>query len=187
MKLTTLSKTLSHALRHEPWLYELELDPEGWTPLLPVLVALRTEFPQWPFLDESTIAELIAKADKKRFELQPAHGDEPARIRALYGHSTPTHHIQKIPTTPPEILYHGTSPATVPLILKDGLKPMSRHYVHLSVDTDTAKSVGHRKAKTPTLLTIHAAKAHAAGIPFYTGNGKVFLADHVPPEFISAP
>ena len=27
-----LSKTISHALRHEPWLYELELDDEGWTP-----------------------------------------------------------------------------------------------------------------------------------------------------------
>lgn len=27
-----LSKTISHALRHEPWLYELELDNEGWAP-----------------------------------------------------------------------------------------------------------------------------------------------------------
>ena len=25
-----LSKTVSHALRHEPWLYELELDDDGW-------------------------------------------------------------------------------------------------------------------------------------------------------------
>jgi putative RNA 2'-phosphotransferase len=26
--LTALSRTMSHALRHEPWLYELELDGE---------------------------------------------------------------------------------------------------------------------------------------------------------------
>ncbi len=29
VKLDELSKVLSHALRHEPWLYELELDDEG--------------------------------------------------------------------------------------------------------------------------------------------------------------
>ncbi len=28
-----LSKTIAHALRHAPWLYELELDGEGWVPL----------------------------------------------------------------------------------------------------------------------------------------------------------
>ncbi len=26
-----LSKTLAHALRHAPWIYELELDEAGWT------------------------------------------------------------------------------------------------------------------------------------------------------------
>lgn len=26
-----LSRVVSHALRHEPWLYELELDARGWT------------------------------------------------------------------------------------------------------------------------------------------------------------
>ena len=29
--LTQISRVVSHALRHEPWLYELELDAEGWT------------------------------------------------------------------------------------------------------------------------------------------------------------
>lgn len=29
--LPKLSRAVSHALRHEPWLYELELDGEGWT------------------------------------------------------------------------------------------------------------------------------------------------------------
>ena len=31
--LTALNRTMSHALRHEPWLYELKLDSEGWTPV----------------------------------------------------------------------------------------------------------------------------------------------------------
>jgi len=33
LDLVRLSKTVAHALRHEPWLYELELDEEGWTPV----------------------------------------------------------------------------------------------------------------------------------------------------------
>jgi putative RNA 2'-phosphotransferase len=183
---TAISKLLSHALRHEPWLYELELDEQGWTPLAPVLAALHREFPQWQ-IDESTIAEMIQKSAKKRHELEPATPSAPARIRALYGHSLPTHHIQKAPITPPDFLFHGTAPETVPLILNDGLKPMSRHYVHLSIDTATALNVGSRKSKTPALLTIHSGKAHAAGLPFYTGNDKVLLADHIPPQFITAP
>lgn len=183
--LPALSKLLSHALRHEPWLYELELDEEGWTPLAPVLAALHREFPQWPHIDQSTLLEMIHKSDKKRHELQPASASAPARIRALYGHSLPTHHIRKSPTTPPDFLFHGTAPETLPLILAEGLKPMSRHYVHLSIDTATALNVGIRKSKSPTLLTIHSAKAHAAGIPFYTGNDKVLLADHIPPQFIT--
>ena len=28
-----LSEAVSHALRHEPWLYELELDDAGWAPV----------------------------------------------------------------------------------------------------------------------------------------------------------
>ena len=30
---TKLSKMMSHALRHEPWIYELELDDESWVPV----------------------------------------------------------------------------------------------------------------------------------------------------------
>jgi putative RNA 2'-phosphotransferase len=36
-----LSRVVSHALRHEPWLYELELDEEGWADIDSVLAALR--------------------------------------------------------------------------------------------------------------------------------------------------
>ncbi len=38
-----LSKTISHALRHEPWIYELELDSEGWVPVSQLLESLHSE------------------------------------------------------------------------------------------------------------------------------------------------
>jgi putative RNA 2'-phosphotransferase len=35
-----LSRAVSHALRHEPWIYELELDQEGWADVGALLTAL---------------------------------------------------------------------------------------------------------------------------------------------------
>jgi putative RNA 2'-phosphotransferase len=124
---------------------------------------------------------MIASSDKQRHELGEG------RIRALYGHST-EERIVKEPATPPEVLFHGTAPRNVPVILRDGLKPMTRQYVHLAIDVDTAKQVGHRKTRgrdeAPVILRIRAAQAHAAGTPFYRGNDAVWLAEAVPPEFI---
>ena len=39
---TELSRVLSHALRHDPGRYGLELDPEGWVGLGEVVAALRS-------------------------------------------------------------------------------------------------------------------------------------------------
>jgi putative RNA 2'-phosphotransferase len=94
-------------------------------------------------------------------------------------------HISKEPIVPPAILYHGTTHKAAQIILKDGLKPMKRQYVHLSVDTDTAVQVGKRRDSEPAILKIDAAKAHSDGVKFYKGNDKVVLADYIPPEYIS--
>ena len=47
-----VSRALSHALRHEPWLYELELDADGWADVEAVLAALRQEKSDWRDLTE---------------------------------------------------------------------------------------------------------------------------------------
>ena len=120
---------------------------------------------------------IIANSDKTRFEIQ---GD---RVRALYGHTIPMH-ISKEPIVPPAILYHGTTHKAAQIILKDGLKPMKRQYVHLSIDTDTAIQVGKRRDSDHVILKIDAAKAHSDGVVFYKGNDKVVLADYVAPKYI---
>jgi putative RNA 2'-phosphotransferase len=177
MRYTDVSKTISHALRHEPWLYELELDDAGWVPVEALLAALRAEKPAWAGLSEADLVQMMAEAEKQRYELREG------KIRALYGHSTPQK-LLKQPAEPPAILFHGTAPNTVALIRKDGLRPMGRQYVHLSVDTATATQVGRRKAKDPVILRIRAAAAHDACVRFYRGNDLVWLADAVAPEFI---
>lgn len=42
-ELRRLSRTVAHALRHEPWLYELEMDEAGWVPVEQLLDALRSK------------------------------------------------------------------------------------------------------------------------------------------------
>ena len=170
-----LSRAVSHALRHEPWLYELELDDEGWTSIGDVLAALRIQ--GWNDLDEDDLVQMIAGSSKQRHEIR---GE---KIRALYGHSI-AGKLKRTPASPPDVLFHGTDPDVVPQIKTKGLLPMNRQFVHLSIDEATAIEVGRRKSKTPILLRIIATQAHADGVHFYEGNDKVWLADTVPPEFI---
>jgi len=137
---TQLSRVLSHALRHEPWLYELELDADGWAAVEAVLAALREERADWRDLTETDVAEMMRRASKQRYQM--AGG----RIRALYGHSLPGK-LVRTPAAPPPELFHGTAPETVDKIRRGGLLPMRRQYVHLSVDRDTrARSAGARRA-----------------------------------------
>jgi putative RNA 2'-phosphotransferase len=173
---TALSRAMAHALRHEPWLYELELDEAGWVPLDDLVEALRRSR-RWRMLQVSDVVDVVARGSKQRYEI------EGGRIRALYGHSLPGR-IVKEPAPPPAVLFHGTARATVPAILADGLSPMRRQYVHLSVDRETALAVGRRKGRHVALLAVDAAAAHADGVVFMRGNAATWLAEHVPARFV---
>jgi len=175
--LTRLSKAVSRALRHEPWLFELELDEHGWTSADDLLEALRREVPEWSDLVLADLQMMIDVAAKPRHEIQRK------RIRALYGHSTPGA-IALVAATPPAELFHGTSPESIGSIFSGGLQPMSRQYVHMSANAETAVRVGNRKSKHPVILTIDTVAAVASDITFYRGSDMVWLARHVPAEFI---
>lgn len=73
-----LSKVLSHVLRHEPWLYEIELDDKGWAPLDVVIASLREEREDWRDLSRADVERAVELSSKRRHEIV---GD---RIRALY-------------------------------------------------------------------------------------------------------
>ena len=146
--LTAISRTLSHALRHEPWHYEVEFDAEGWTPVEAVLAALRAERSDWQGLTADNLAAMIAASTKRRREM--ADG----RIRALYGHSVPGK-LARTPSTPPDWLYHGTAPRALEAIRQNGLQPMARQYVHLSNNRAHAIEVGRRKHPKPVLLLVN--------------------------------
>jgi putative RNA 2'-phosphotransferase len=172
-----LSRVVSHALRHEPWLYALELDEDGWADVNDLLAALRQEDPGWTNLTQQDLEEMIRACAKRRHEVKDG------RIRALYGHSLPGK-LRKIPAMPPIRLFRGTAPTAGPKIRQRGLTPMARQFVHLSTNREDAVAVGRRKSADPIILSVRAQEAWTMRVAFYEGNERVWLADCVPAEYI---
>lgn len=174
-RLVGVSKLLSLMLRHEPAQFDLLLDAEGFAPLEEVLRALRTRKPEATLDDIRAVIEIV-EPDKRRFSIVD---DE---IRANYGHSL-TRKIEHAAQTPPAVLLHGTTVATVDVILRDGLSPMRRQYVHLTTDRALANRVGARRGK-PVILQVAALDAHREGTVFHRANEAFWLADHVPAAYL---
>ena len=68
---TELSRVLSHALRHDPGRYGLELDPEGWVGLGEVVATLWSR-PGWEPVGVADVEEALAVASKQRYEIRDA-------------------------------------------------------------------------------------------------------------------
>ena len=178
-RLTKLSKFLALILRHQPERFGLVLDEEGWASLSEVMEILHglPNFRWATRADVRAVVETGTGDEKRRLEIAEAH------IRARYGHSL-AQPIRYEPCAPPATLYHGTSPDSLEAIRREGLKPMERQYVHLSPDPETATRVGARRDDRPVVLAVRAAEAHAAGIAFYQADESVYLAKHVPVEYL---
>jgi putative RNA 2'-phosphotransferase len=180
-RLTKLSKFLALILRHQPERFALELDDQGWTSLSEVMEILRG-LPNFRWATRADVMRVVEEGTggKHRFEVQEN------RIRACYGHSIAQPIVYE-PCVPPPLLYHGTAPASLDGIRREGLGPMERQYVHLSPDRKTAVSVGARHAESPIVLRIRASEAREAGVVFYQADDMVYLAKHIPAEFLDLP
>ncbi|MBN1287816.1 MAG: RNA 2'-phosphotransferase [Anaerolineae bacterium] len=174
---TRLSKFLSLILRHRAQDFGLTLDADGFTDLDSVWAAVERCYPGCYI--EADLQAVVAgdPTGKKRFEIV---GD---RIRARYGH-TQVRTITYPPVEPPEYLYHGTHAKALDAIRGDGLKPMQRQYVHLSLSVEWAVMVGRRRTDAPVILRVRAGEAHRAGIEFYHPEPNHYLVEAVPPRFI---
>ncbi|MFD5824478.1 RNA 2'-phosphotransferase [Lentzea sp. NPDC060358] len=169
-RMVRLSKRMSKALRHQPERVGLTLDPAGWVPLADLLAALG--------VSAEDVLEVVEHNDKKRFTVD---GD---RIRANQGHSVPVE-LGLPAAEPPEVLFHGTVAQHLDDIMRDGLRPMSRHDVHLSPDRETARRVGARHGR-PVVLVVDARRMHDDGHEFRLSANGVWLAQHVPAEYLTS-
>jgi putative RNA 2'-phosphotransferase len=174
-RLVRISKYLSKHLRHEPERLGLRLERGGWVRVDDLLAAYAAaRFPLTP----AELDEVVRQNDKQRFAFDPSK----TRIRANQGHSTPVD-LQLEPVPPPDILYHGTPAGSVDVILREGLKKMARHDVHLSATPAIAETVGKRRGR-PVVLIVDAAAMSRDGLVFYCSANGVWLTDHVPPKYL---
>lgn len=164
------SKRLARHLRHAPEEIGIELGPDGWTEVGPLLRALR--------ITAEELAYVVAHNDKRRF----AFDESGTRIRASQGHSVEVD-LDLPAATPPAVLYHGTAERSVTAIMATGLRPMSRHDVHLSANVATAIRVGSRHGK-PVVFTVDAAAMVADGHVFHVSANGVWLTSEVPVAYL---
>lgn len=174
-RLVKTSKYLSKHLRHRPDRLGLTLEPGGWVNVSDLLTACATHGMK---ISREELEEVVARNNKQRF----AFDETGTLIRANQGHSVAID-LQLEPIEPPEVLYHGTSEQFVSIIRREGLKKMSRHHVHLSVDVETARTVGARHGK-PVILAVQAKKMHDSGYNFYRSANGVWLTESVPAEYL---
>ncbi|GAA1271190.1 RNA 2'-phosphotransferase [Saccharothrix xinjiangensis] len=166
--MTRLSKRMSKVLRHDPERAGLALDAAGWVDLGEFVAALG--------VSRDHVLEVVARNDKKRYEVVDG------RIRASQGHTVAVD-LGLAAAEPPAVLYHGTVGAALPEILRDGLRPMRRHDVHLSATVETAVRVGSRRGR-PVVLEVDAAAMRADGHEFRVSANGVWLASAVPPAYL---
>lgn len=176
-RLIQISRLMSLILRHKPDRFGVILDAEGYAPLDEIVRAVRTSIADASEEDVRRVVESI-EPDKARFAIVGSD------IRANYGHSLGKRIVQ-LRVVPPDLLLHGTSEASVKSILRDGLRPMRRQYVHLTTSLELANRVGSRHGKA-RVLEVDSLRANTAGVAFYRANESFWLADFVPAEFLRA-
>ena len=168
-----ISRYLSFILRHQPDSIGLKLSDEGWADIKELIGKTR-KFK----LNRQILESVVETNDKKRFLIS----DDGLRIKANQGHSI-TVKLELEPTTPPDVLLHGTAQRFTESIFKQGLTKQRRHHVHLSETKETAMSVGARYGK-PVLLQIDAVRMSENGFEFFKTENDVWLVDSVPAEYL---
>lgn len=151
------SKYISLILRHKPEVIGITLDEHGWANVDELIEGVsRTHR-----LDMEMLDEIVRTDEKQRYSFS----DDKTLIRANQGHSIPVD-VELKEIASPEYLWHGTAEKSVAGIAREGLKHMSRLYVHLSPDMETAKKVGSRHGKL-VIYKVASGKMHEDGYVFY--------------------
>lgn len=168
------SRYISLLLRHKPEAAGITLDANGWCDTCQLIAAVSQTRP----LDMALLERIVAEDEKQRYSFN----EDKSKIRANQGHSVAVD-VQLEELEPPEYLWHGTAEKYVDSILREGLLPQSRLYVHLSPDYDTAIKVGSRHGKV-VVFRVHTGKMSGDGFRFYRSVNGVWLTKAVPAQYL---
>jgi len=165
-----IGKEISYILRHRPESANLSLNDDGYAHVDRLIKHLKISF--------EDLEEIVETNNKKRY----AFNKDKTLIRASQGHSIDVD-LKMKPKEPPRFLYHGTAKLYQEVIERQGLKKMNRQHVHLSLEEETAKSVGSRHGK-PIIFIVYAEKMHTDGFKFFLSDNGVWLTDKVPQKYL---
>ena len=169
-----LGRFLSLVLRHNPDAAGISLDEHGWADVQELLAGVRRSGRQ---INMETLERIVRENNKQRYSFNADH----TKIRANQGHSLQVD-VELTAVKPPRYLYHGTAARFLPAIQQEGIKKMSRQYVHLSGDFQTAMEVGRRHG-SPVVITINAEAMAQDGVTFYLSENGVWLCEYVAPGY----
>lgn len=170
-----LSVFISLVLRHKPEAAGICLDEHGWADVDELLKGIN-DTGRTIVMD--ILEEIVRTDNKQRYSFN----EDKTLIRANQGHSIPVD-VELEEKKPPQYLFHGTAERFLDAIMAEGLKPMSRLYVHLSKDKETAVKVGKRHGK-PVVLKIRAEEMYNDGSKFYLSANGVWLTKAVDRKYI---
>jgi putative RNA 2'-phosphotransferase len=168
-----VSKFMSYVLRHNPGDIGMALDENGWVSVDELVNKAQKVMP----LTQKMVAFVVKTNEKQRFALS----EDGTRIRANQGHTVKVE-LDLVDVEPPEYLYHGTAEHFMESILREGLKPMKRHDVHLSFNEDTAHKVAVRHGK-PVILIVESGRMYRNGHRFQCTKNNVWLTQEVPVKY----
>lgn len=170
-----LSVFISLVLRHKPDAAGIQLDEHGWANVDELISGINSTGRK---IDMKILEEIVASDEKGRYSFS----EDKSLIRANQGHSIPVD-VELQEQVPPEFLYHGTAERFLEDIQAEGLKPMSRLYVHLSEDVETATKVGKRHGE-PVVLQVHSGEMFKEGNRFYLSENGVWLTKFVSARYL---
>lgn len=176
MDMKKTSVFISLILRHKPDVIGISLDEHGWANVQELINGINKTGKY--SIDMPVLEEIVRTDNKQRYSFN----EDRSKIRANQGHSINVD-VELKEAVPPEILYHGTGEKYVDSINKEGLKPKSRLYVHLSKDVETAVTVGSRHGKS-VVYTVASGEMHRQGYTFYLSENGVWLTKNVPVDFM---
>jgi putative RNA 2'-phosphotransferase len=170
-----ISKFISFVLRHKPETIGMVLDNNGYANTNELIDKMKGNGFDITF---EILQEVVSSNEKQRFSFD----ETKTKIRANQGHSILVDVELKV-ADPPVFLYHGTGEKNVSAILETGLDKKGRQHVHLSIDKETAISVGGRHGK-PKVFRVSASQMKADGFTFYLSENGVWLTVHIPVKYI---
>ncbi len=181
-----LGSSLCGVLRHSPERIGVEMNKQGWV-LVEELIKKFNDYNVGKkyYLTLPVLMEIVRTDGKQRYGLK--YEGKNLMIRCRQGHSIPWIEMDFQKAVPPAVLYHGTINTVCETIMSEGLKPMSRQKVHLSVDLPTALKVAGRRRNqgVPIVFWVKAEQMVQDGVEFYLSENGVWMTDYVAPKYLA--